>query len=107
MIHDVVAAEYPGGYRIELTFDDGKKGIVDFSRYLSMGGVFERLRDLDFFKRFKVDEELGVLMWDGDLDIAPETLYADATNAPLPDWMTPDESPSSKSPQPVPAGSDG
>ena len=55
------------------------------------------MRDLDFFKRFKVDPELGVLTWEGDLDIAPETLYADATGSPLPDWMTPDESLADKS----------
>ena len=57
------------------------------------------MRDLDFFKRFKVDPELGVLTWEGGQDIAPETLYADATGGPLPDWMTPDESPANKSPQ--------
>ena len=28
MIHDLVAAVYRGGYRIELEFDDGKRGIV-------------------------------------------------------------------------------
>jgi len=48
-----------------------------------------------------VDPELGVLTWEGDLDIAPETLYADATGSPLPDWMTPNESPASMSPQPT------
>jgi len=91
VIHDVVSAEYKGDYRIELTFDDGKKGVVDFAKYPEKGGVFERLRNLDFFKRFKVNEDLGVLAWDGDLDVAPETLYVEATGAPLPAWMTDDE----------------
>ena len=89
---DVFLAQYRGDYKIELTFDDGKRGTVDFARYLSKGGVFERFRDLDFFKRFQVDPELGVLTWEGDLDIAPETLYAEATDEPLPAWMT-DEKP--------------
>jgi hypothetical protein len=40
MIHDVVAAVYKGGYRIELEFDDGNRGVVDFSKYLDKGGVF-------------------------------------------------------------------
>lgn len=30
MIHDVIAATYRGGYRIELEFDDGERGVVDF-----------------------------------------------------------------------------
>jgi hypothetical protein len=31
MIHDVVAASCKGGYKIEVTFDDGNGGVVDFS----------------------------------------------------------------------------
>ena len=88
MIHDVVAAEYRGDYRIEVTFDDGTSGVVDFSEYAGRGGVFEPFRDLDFFRKFEINEELGVLTWAGDLDIAPETLYAKATGSPLPNWMT-------------------
>jgi hypothetical protein len=38
MIHDVVSATYKGGYRIELTFDNGEHGVVDFSPYLQRGG---------------------------------------------------------------------
>jgi hypothetical protein len=87
MIHDVVSAEYRGDYRIEVCFDDGKRGVVDFAKYLDEGGVFERLRDKDLFRHFRINEELGVLTWEGEIDIAPETLYSDATNTPLPEWM--------------------
>jgi hypothetical protein len=87
MIHDVVSAKYCGDYKIDVGFDDGKHGVVDFTKYIDAGGVFERLRDVDLFKRFRINEELGVLTWEGDIDIAPETLYSDATNMPLPDWM--------------------
>ena len=90
MIHDVVSATYQGSYRIDLTFDDGERGIVDFAPYLKRGGVFERFRDLTFFREFRVDEEPGTLTWGDEIDIAPETLYAAATGAALPDWMTED-----------------
>jgi uncharacterized protein DUF2442 len=90
MIHDVVSAEYKSGYRIKVVFDDGRSGIVDFSRYAQRGGVFERFRDLEFFRRFEVNQELGVLTWEGDVDIAPEILYAEATGEPLPEWMADD-----------------
>lgn len=89
MIHDVVSAVYKGGYCIEVEFDDGKKGVVDFSKYLERGEVFDRFKDLDFFRNFHVNEELGVLTWGDDIDIAPETLYAEATGAPLPAWVEP------------------
>ncbi|MGA7875277.1 MAG: DUF2442 domain-containing protein [Desulfoferrobacter sp.] len=87
MLKDVISANYKGGYKIEVTFEDGATGVVDFSKYLSRGGVFERFKDIEFFKNFKINEELGVLTWEDAVDIAPETLYAEATNSPLPDWM--------------------
>jgi hypothetical protein len=37
MIHDVVSAAYRAGHRIEITFDDGRQGIVDFTPYLKRG----------------------------------------------------------------------
>lgn len=87
MIKDVIAATYKGEYKIEMTFEDGAKGIVDFSKYLSKGGVFQKFKNLEFFKNFKINEELGVIAWGNEIDIAPETLYCEATSAPLPDWM--------------------
>jgi len=30
---------------------------------------------------------LGVITWNDEFDIAPETLYNDATGEPLPAWM--------------------
>jgi hypothetical protein len=87
LIPDIVAAEFLGGYRIELAFADGQRGVVDFRGYLDRPGVFQRFQDPDFFRAFRVDEELGTLTCNGEIDIAPETLYAAATGAPLPDWM--------------------
>ena len=64
-----------------------KKGIVDFSEYLLKGGVFDRFKDIDFFKNFSVNDELGTLTWRNDIDVAPEKLYSKATGNPLPKWM--------------------
>ena len=88
MIPDVVSASYKGGYRIELVFDNGKRGVVDFAPYLQREGIFKRFRDVNFFREFRVDPELGTLTWNNEIDVAPETLYAQATGSPLPDWMT-------------------
>ncbi len=102
MLKDVVSADYKGGYKIEVTFEDGAAGIVDFSRFLNRGGVFEKFKDMEFFKNFSINKELGVLTWgDGEVDIAPETLYAEATNSTLPDWMTPEGSLANQLPQPT------
>ncbi len=87
MIHDVVSAIHKGGYEIEVTFDNGKSGVVDFSRYLEKGHLYKKFKDLAFFRSFEINRELGVLTWPGGIDIAPETLYSEATGAPLPAWV--------------------
>jgi uncharacterized protein DUF2442 len=90
MLHDVVKATYRGDYLIELEFDDGEKGVVDFSKYAERGGVFERFKDLAYFRGFSMNAELGALTWGDDLDVAPETLYAEATGRGFPSWMDPE-----------------
>jgi len=87
MTHDIIDAVYKGDYLIELIFDDGKRGIVDFSKYLKRGGVFRKFKSIEYFRSFQINRELGVLTWSDELDIAPETLYAEATGARLPSWM--------------------
>jgi hypothetical protein len=85
MVHDVIAASYQGEYKIALEFDDGARGLVDFSKYAERGGVFERFKDIEFFRNFSVNDELGTITWGKDVDIAPETLYAAATGVPC--WL--------------------
>jgi hypothetical protein len=91
MIHDVVGAVYKGGYRIEVEFDNGERGLVDFAKYVEGRAGFERLKDLAVFRGFSVNKELGTLTWGNEVDIAPETLYAEATGRGLPEWMDPAE----------------
>ncbi|MGR3293008.1 MAG: DUF2442 domain-containing protein [Candidatus Scalindua sp.] len=87
MLLDVVSAEYCEDYKIKITFENGKSGIVDFSSYLNKGGAFEKFKNIGYFKSFSVDNEIGILTWRNEIDIAPETLYSTATNSSLPDWM--------------------
>jgi hypothetical protein len=87
MYIDIISARYIGEYRIELTFENGRSGIVDFMKFIGKGGVFNRLSDLDFFIKFQVNQELGIITWDDEIDVAPEILYSEATGEPLPYWM--------------------
>ncbi len=78
MFFNVTNAVYKGDYRIEIIFANGKSGIVDFDGYSSKGEIFQNFQDIEFFKKFTI--EYGTLCWDnGDIDIAPETLYEKAT----------------------------
>jgi hypothetical protein len=78
MYFEVTMARYVRGYCIELHFEDGASGIADLAGYLEAGTVLEQLKDEALFKSFQV--EYGTLVWkNGELDIAPETLYTQAT----------------------------
>ncbi len=91
MYHDVVSVKCLDEFRLELTFDDGKSGVLDCKPIIAKGGVFAKLRDPEVFRGAKVNEELGVVTWGDEVDIAPETAYSLATGSPLPDWMETDE----------------
>lgn len=76
MNYDVTSAEYLSGYKINVTFEDGKTGIIDFMPYTKKGGVFDKFKDKKYFKNFKVNPEIGTISWgDNEIDVAPETLY--------------------------------
>ena len=77
MYFDVTEATYSGKYQIDLQFADGSSGKVDFTKYLEEGTVLAKLKDLAVFKGFAV--KYGTIVWGEDLDIAPETLYLEAT----------------------------
>jgi len=87
MHYDIVSAEYLGDYKLKLSFANGKTGIVDFAGYIEKGGIFRKLTDLELFKKFEINHELGVITWDNEIDIAPETLYCEATKGALPHWV--------------------
>ena len=87
MYVDIISAKYLGDYRLELTFENGRSGVVDFRKFIQRGGIFARLTDVELFRSFQVNRELGVITWDDEIDVAPEVLYSEATKEPLPYWM--------------------
>lgn len=88
MYYDVVSVRYIENYKLEVTFKNGKSGVVDLEKYKNYGGLFQKFKDLEYFKKVQINEEIGVLTWPDELDIAPETLYSEATGEPLSEWMT-------------------
>ncbi len=72
------------GFRLHVVFKDGTSGVVDMAPLMA-GTALERLRDEAVFAQAYV--ERGVVRWPGDLDIAPETLYAAAHGLERPKTM--------------------
>ncbi len=74
----LIEATPTSGFAVRVAFDDGIVGEVDLSYLVGYGGVFEPLRDPDYFRRLRADPEAGTIVWPNGADIAPETLYAHA-----------------------------
>ena len=70
-------AEYLREYKILVTFEDGKNGLIDLEHEFR-GEVFEPLRDIDLFRRFRFDAKLDTIVWPTGADLAPEYLYENA-----------------------------
>ena len=59
-----------------LTFTSGERRLYDATQLLEFP-VFQPLRDESVFKSAVVEH--GIVVWnDGDIDIAPETMYANS-----------------------------
>jgi hypothetical protein len=71
----VTEANYEGGYKLWVRFNDGRCGIIDLGPWLAeeQGPVFGPLRDLDEFRCFRVD--MDTIVWGNGADLAPEFLY--------------------------------
>ncbi len=72
-MNDITEIKYKNDYIYHIVFDDGTSGDVDFNEYIGKGPVFEVFRDLQLFRKAKIDG--GTIAWPNGVDIAPETLY--------------------------------
>lgn len=74
-MHWVKKAKYLDEYKIILTFEDKSKKVVDFKKILRgfKGEVFQPLKDIEYFKKFKV--ALDTVTWPNEADVSPDYLY--------------------------------
>ncbi len=78
MYFNVIKAKHIRDFKIDVFFEDESNGMVDLQKFIKEGTVMARLKDETLFKSFEI--EYGTLVWKNeDLDIAPETLYEEAT----------------------------
>ncbi len=71
----IVEAQPLEGFRLHLRFNDGTERVVDLEGEL-WGPVFEPLRaDPELFRKVKVDEQLGTVVWPNGADMDPDVLH--------------------------------
>jgi Protein of unknown function (DUF2442) len=63
-------------YRLRVEFSDGVVRDVDCA-FLLHGTLGEPLRDVEYFRQVRVDEESRTIVWPNGLDPAPELLHGD------------------------------
>lgn len=73
-LHRVTEVEVVGEHRLHVAFDDGLSGEIDASNW-PWRGVFEPLKDPNYFARVELDRQLGTISWPNGADVAPETLH--------------------------------
>jgi hypothetical protein len=62
------------GHNLRLTFNDGLVRDVDLSQLLR-GPLGEPLRDLDYFRQVRVDQQARTIVWPNGLDPDPDMLH--------------------------------
>lgn len=72
VIHDIIEAKPLEGYQVAVTFDNGERGVLDCTRYLSMP-YWKQLNNKTFFNMVRVD--YGTLVWPNEIDIGPEDVW--------------------------------
>lgn len=63
------------GYRLKLTFSDGSTGTVDLSGDIAeQGGDFAALKDPQYFRRVRLNRDVGTVQWPNEVDYCPNLL---------------------------------
>lgn len=73
-MHYLTEASYAGGYKLRLMFEDGTVRIVDLAGHLN-GPIFQPLKDLSFFKRFELNQDIDTVVWSNGADFSPDFLF--------------------------------
>jgi len=72
---DVLSVKVLSDYQLELRFDNGVSGIVDISNIVPFEGIFEPLKNKDYFARVALNSEIGTIFWENGADISPSLLF--------------------------------
>ena len=79
---DLIAVECLEPWRLRLTFEGGEQREVDITSLTPFRGVFEPLKDPDYFRQVRVLAELGTISWPSGADLCPDVLYENSRPVP-------------------------
>jgi len=74
MYWDVITVTPISPLSLSVEFADGLTGEIHFQE-THLTGVFEVLKDANYFNQVFVEN--GIVTWPGELDLAPDAMYAE------------------------------
>jgi len=77
-LFDVISVKTRDDYTMELVFENGEKRIFDMKPFFEKK-PFTKLLNSPLF--FKAAVHYGTVVWPGNIDIAPETLWVRSVQA--------------------------
>ena len=75
---DVISVKTRDDYTLELVFENGERRIFDMKPFFDKK-PFSKLQNSPLF--FKASVQYGTVVWPGNIDIAPETLWTRSVQA--------------------------
>ncbi|MCA2511472.1 MAG: DUF2442 domain-containing protein [Microcystis sp. M54BS1] len=85
MLKDIIEVKPLNNYQLYLKFEDNQEGIINLEEIIEFVGIFQPLKDLDFFKTVKINPDWGTIYWENGADLDPDVLYYLITNQSLND----------------------
>src|SRR5271169_2692610 len=79
MLYEITDAVARPDHTVSITWSDGARGVVDFTRFIERGGVFAALAGPDYFVREMSILRGGIgLAWPNEVDFSADGLRYDA-----------------------------
>ncbi|MDB9509222.1 DUF2442 domain-containing protein [Microcystis aeruginosa CS-338/01] len=85
MLKDIIEVKPLNNYQLYLKFEDNQEGIINLEEIIEFVGIFQPLKDLDFFKTVKINPDWGTIYWENGADLDPDVLYSLIMNQSLND----------------------
>lgn len=78
----IIAVRHVKDLLLDITFNDGVSGRIDFSEIANMG-VLMPLVNPSFFKNFAIVRNGRAIEWSGELDFCADSLYEQIVQQPF------------------------
>ena len=66
--------DYLEDYKLKLVFGNRKTKVVDLKNHL-VGKVFKPLKNLSYFRKVRLNEDIDTIVWPNNADFSPDFLY--------------------------------